>query len=538
MTAAITLAADPFLPDPPAAHEKFENFRRTRRRWLSIVMFLPSLGSVYGIWAVFSKSWDWFGFELTLIILIPWSLYTLYLMFQRPTVTADVHFGALAAFAPDCAPVDILIPTCGENLDLLENTFMHVAGLAHGGPVAVSVLDDSARLQVRRLCDMYNFRYLSRSDRGRMKKAGNLNHGLRSGSGTYVIVFDADFAPAPDFLAHMLPHFADPDVGIVQTAQYFDADRHRTRNWMQLHAAIVQDMFFAWIEPAREALGCAFCVGTNVGYRRSSLEQAGGFPEVEGGEDIVTSWELMRIGYRTRYVPLNLAKGLCPDTFAATVSQQYRWASSSMMIIAAPLSNRTRRAFFDCPMTAAQRVSFFAGIIYYLQSMLALLLTVTPSLVMLWRFPYQIGPGNYLPILPAMAGMVFLPAVQRKWRPSVLRTTMIYSVAHVLALYDTVTRAGKEWVPTNATQKKRPSTTVRRASWILRGWVLITQTLAWWGLARDVPVYGVAAYWPPLLLTAAQTLILFPLLLPGHGVMSAIRLPLSRKGKHHAHLVR
>lgn len=512
--------ADPLLPDPPGAEEQFENFRRTRRRWLSVVTFTVSLGSLYGIWAVFSKSWDWIGFQLSLAVLVPWSLYTVYLLIQKPVVTQEMHFRAVADRALDRASVDVLVPTCGEELNVLENTFLHISQMSWDGPVRVYVLDDGARPQVRALAAAYRFTYLSRPDRGYMKKAGNLNYGLAHSAGEYLVVFDADFAPSRDFLAHMIPYFADPGVGIIQTAQYFDADRPRTRNWMQRHAATVQDMFFSWIEPARETLGCSFCVGTNVGYRRAALAEAGGFPEVPGGEDIVTSWELMSAGYRTMYLPLNLAKGLCPDSFDATVSQQYRWASSSMMIIAAPWSNRTRRAFYDCRMSIGQRISFFAGVFYYLQSMLALMLAVTPSLVMLWRYPYQVGPGNYLPILPSMTGMVFLPLIQRRWRPSLLRLVMIYSAAHTLALWDTLTGSQKEWIPTNAAKRTRKGRTVQQAGWLIRAWVLLTQALAWWALARDIPVYGLPAYWPALALTAFQSAILLPLLLPGYGVLT------------------
>ena len=131
----------------------------------------------------------------------------------------------------------------------------------------------------------------------------------------------------------MIPYFADPQVGIVQTAQYFDTDRKRTSNWLARHAGTVQDMFFTWVQPARHAIGSAFCVGTNVGYRRTALERSGGFPRVAGGEDIVTSWSLMSGGYSTLYLPLNLAKGLCrtisrPRSTSSTGGASRLWTCS------------------------------------------------------------------------------------------------------------------------------------------------------------------------------------------------------------------
>ncbi|MEY4071845.1 MAG: group 2 glycosyl transferase, partial [Candidatus Eisenbacteria bacterium] len=48
--------------------------------------------------------------------------------------------------------------------------------------------------------------------------------GLGLESSPYVAVFDADFVPAPDFLRRMLPHLADPRVGLVQ-ARWGHLDR-------------------------------------------------------------------------------------------------------------------------------------------------------------------------------------------------------------------------------------------------------------------------------------------------------------------------
>ena len=44
------------------------------------------------------------------------------------------------------------------------------------------------------------------------------------------------------------------------------------------------------------------------------------------------------------------------------------------------------------------------------------------------------------------------------------------------------------------------------------------QAATWIALSYDVPVYKLPAYWLPVVFAAFQTLVLFPLLLPGHGV--------------------
>ena len=505
------------LPRAPLEAEQFDCFARHRRRTVAILVFACSLGSLYGIWAVFSKSWIWLPFTLSLMILVPWSVCTVGLAIIRPSINADAHDRVFCGTSQDHARVDVFLPVCGEDPEVLINTFAHVAGLAWRGTTRVYVLDDGHSPEVAALARAHRFIYIARANRGEFKKAGNLNYALDNSGGDYIVVFDADFAPTPGFLAHVIPYFADPAVGIVQTAQYFDTSRGKTANWMARYAGAIQDSFFTWVQPHRDAIGSALCVGTNVVYRREALRAANGWLKIDGGEDVITGIALMSKGYRVAYVPLNLAKGLCPDTFTATVNQQYRWCKSSLDLVYPPTrANVVWQVFRTCKMTLLQRVSYLFCTLYYLQSMLVLVIAVAPALVMLWAYPYQIGPGNYLPILPAMTGMLAMPAMIRGWRPQMLRLIMIYSVAHLLAGVDTLCGRSAAWVPSGA--KKHRSRTPLVASIVLRTWVVTTQAATWIALAYDVPVYKLSAYWLPIVFAAFQTVVLFPLLLPGHGV--------------------
>ena len=47
-------------------------------------------------------------------------------------------------------------------------------------------------------------------------KAGALAAGLKTATGEYVAIFDADFVPPPDYLRRALPHFDADDVAFVQ----------------------------------------------------------------------------------------------------------------------------------------------------------------------------------------------------------------------------------------------------------------------------------------------------------------------------------
>jgi hypothetical protein len=124
------------------------------------------------------------------------------------------------------------------------------------------------------------------------------------------------------------------------------------------------------------------------------------------------------------------------------------------------------------------------------------------------------------------------------WRLEMIRLSLVYAAAHLMAIIDALTGRVAPWVPSGTSG--RGAKTSAQAAFIVRSWVLVTQALAWWAIARDVPTYGIPAYWPAILMTSVQTVIFAPLLLPGFGtvpVSQVIRRSLHWKARPPASLV-
>jgi cellulose synthase (UDP-forming) len=510
------------IPTPPTPDEYYQYLGRQPLRILSVALFCLSLGAVYGVWAVFTKSYVWYPWLIILVVMVPWSLYIVILATFRPRVTWESHHQVVRAGSYLLtASVDVFIPVCGASIGIIRNRRVNVCRMLWKGPRQIYVLDDADDPKVKAVADKLGVNYLVRDNRPDFKKSGNLNYGLEHSNGRFVVVFDADFAPARHFLVETIPYMLYKNIGIIQTTQYFDVKISETRNWVQQLSSSTQDMFFCWAQPARNTADCGMCVGTNVVDRRKALEQIGGFPRVrDGGEDIVTSLDFYTKGFRTMYLPLNLAKGVCPDSFKGLVNQQYRWALTSLKLFGG--KNEYRESFKRAPLNFRQRIVYWSGAVYYAQSILVLITVVVPSLVMLWNFPWMVGPGNYIPIAPAMLGMFALPAITRGWRPTTLRMIVVYSVAHLLAAIDAVKGKAAGWAPSGSQSASGALT--KRAGRILRVWVIVTQTLTWIALAIDVPIYKWPAFWPAVVLCTFQTIILFPLLLPGYGTLAQFSL--------------
>src|SRR6478752_7371422 len=221
---------------------------------------------------------------------------------------------------PAAPSVDVYLPTAGESISVLADTYQRVARMRYPGRLEVYVLDDGGRPEVEALAAEYGFTYLSRPNRGQMKKAGNLAYGYAQTTGDIIAVFDADFAPRPDYLLELVPYLDDATIGIVQSPQYFQT--HGIESWLQKAAGSTQELFYRWVQPSRDSIGAPICVGTCALYRRSALAASGGFAQIEHSEDVHTGIKMMGSGYQVRYVPVILAKGLCPDSLSAFISQQ------------------------------------------------------------------------------------------------------------------------------------------------------------------------------------------------------------------------
>lgn len=321
----------PPLVSPPTDQELYAYFG-PQRRWVTLCMTL-SFGLAGLSILKFSSQSVWLVPLLAVLALnVIGSLISMMSGLRRRRLDRPAHVRRVASWQPAVVPsVDVFLPTCGEPLAVLDNTYTHVAAMRWLGKLRVVVLDDGARADVRHLAEQHGFDYMVRPNRGEMKKAGNLRHAYGQSSGDLIAIFDADFCPRHDFLEHLVPYFDEENVGIVQSPQCFDTSR--SMSWLQRTAGATQELFYRWVQPSRDTAGAPICVGTNAVYRRTALEAMGGFAQIEHSEDVHTGIGLLRKGFQTRYVPVQLAKGLCPDDLAAFVNQQYRWCNGSITLL-------------------------------------------------------------------------------------------------------------------------------------------------------------------------------------------------------------
>jgi len=195
----------------------------------------------------------------------------------------------------------------------------------------IQVLDDStddtapfAEALVERYRNIgHPIEYHHRSNRHGFK-AGALQEGLKSATGEFVAVFDADFCPPPDFLLRTVHYFTDSSVGVVQTRWSY---LNREYNFLTEVEAILLDGHFILEHGARSRAGYFFNFNGTAGVLRTKMiEDAGGWQHDTLTEDSDLSYRAQLKGWRFVYLP-----GLdCPSELPVEMHgfqvQQSRWA--------------------------------------------------------------------------------------------------------------------------------------------------------------------------------------------------------------------
>jgi cellulose synthase (UDP-forming) len=231
--------------------------------------------------------------------------------------------------------VDVMIPVYDEPTSVVEPTVAAACAL-RGAEVRVWLLDDGSRAEMAMLAGRYGTGYLRRQQH-LGAKAGNLNHALARTDAPYIVVLDCDHVPHIDFLERTLGYLEDPDVGFVQTPQYY---ANTANSPVCTAAAAQQNLFFGPICRGKDGLGAMMCTGTNVVFRRDALAQVGGFPENSLTEDFLLSVRLHEHGWQSVYLSEVVASGLGPEDMASYVSQQQRWARGCLSALGAVVRSR------------------------------------------------------------------------------------------------------------------------------------------------------------------------------------------------------
>src|SRR2546423_1028045 len=199
----------------------------------------------------------------------------------------------------------------------------------------IQVLDDSTDHSAdiaKAACDEwaakgYPIKYLHRENRVGYK-AGALAEGMKTSTGDFIAIFDADFIPPKDILQNVVHYFTDDKIGMVQVR--WD-HLNRDASLLTKSQAIFLDGHFVIEHTARNRSGRFMHFNGTAGvWRRSCIVDGGGWQHDTLTEDLDLSYRCQMKGWQFVYLPQYAAPAELPPEMIAFKQQAHRWTKGSM----------------------------------------------------------------------------------------------------------------------------------------------------------------------------------------------------------------
>jgi len=283
-----------------------------------------------------------FALGLGIVLLVPLVAIAL----SRLEEIAAIAFGRpprRLANAPPLVPdfaapkVSIHVPACCEPPDMLKASLDAVARLDYANFECVVVInntpDPAFWLPIEEHCRVLGERFkFVRIDNLAGYKAGALRVALANTAADAEIigVIDADYVVQPDWLKDLVPLFADPRVGLVQSPQdHRDGDRSVMHHAMNAEYAGFFDIGMV----QRNEFNAVIMHGTMCLLRRAAIDAAGGWSSETIVEDTDLGLSLLEQGWIAHYSNRRYGHGLLPDTFEAYKRQRHRWAYGGFQLL-------------------------------------------------------------------------------------------------------------------------------------------------------------------------------------------------------------
>src|ERR1700704_1683547 len=159
-------------------------------------------------------------------------------------------------------------------------------------------------------------------------KAGALAVGLESAAGEFVCILDADFVAPRDLLQRTIHFFTDPKIGMIQSRW-----GHLNRGYSLLTRmqALFLDGHLLLEQTARSRSGRFFNFNGTAGlWRRSCIEEAGGWQHDTLCEDLDLSYRAQLAGWKFIFLPDVVTPAELPVDMNGFKSQQHRWTKGSI----------------------------------------------------------------------------------------------------------------------------------------------------------------------------------------------------------------
>jgi len=310
-------------------------------------------------------------------------------------------------------------------------------------------------------------------------KAGALNVGTKHSRGEYFLILDADTMPNKDFLKKSIPFFLeDEKLGFIQgKIEYLNAES----SWLTRSLVLASDWYRTFSQSAlsKGEMFLSF-LGHGGIFRRSAIEDAGGWESDTITEDMDLSYRAQMRGWKSLFVEYVRCVEEVPSSYFAATQQYNRhmkgpiqnlWKHARKILKAKGITALKKS---EALIQMAYPLSYFVGLLCVAVTALMYLLLpgdflrnfwlspvgILLSISMLVTFPYiSLVTSFYLPALLIVLSAPFLcffiimrrKSTTAKQLESLLGVTLIWNdnmLTATKALIELLIRREAEWTRT------------------------------------------------------------------------------------------
>lgn len=233
--------------------------------------------------------------------------------------------GAALSFAP---PVSVVIPAYNEESRIgkcLETIFSS----EYEGGIEVIVVDDGSTDRTREIAGRYPVTVLKQNHEG---KVAALNRGIAVAMHDFVLTIDADTFLKKNTIQEIVRPLKNKSVGAVSGI----ANVYNRKSVL----GAFQSVEYPYISFLREVFSSLFRVapgicGALTVYRKSVLEEVGGFKKNTVLEDFDVSFHIVKRGYDVVTTPRAIGDTVVPGQIGGLFKQRVRWLKGSMQCVLA-----------------------------------------------------------------------------------------------------------------------------------------------------------------------------------------------------------
>ncbi len=161
-------------------------------------------------------------------------------------------------------------------------------------------------------------------------KANALNRALAVASGEIIVALDADTQFEPETIARLVRWFGDEEIGAVAGNAKVGNRVNLVTRWQAVEYVTAQNIERRALTRFDAIMVVPGAVGA---WRRTALEEVGGYPEDTLAEDQDLTIAIQRKGWKVAYDENAVAWTEAPETLRALGKQRFRWAYGTLQCL-------------------------------------------------------------------------------------------------------------------------------------------------------------------------------------------------------------